>query len=98
MRPTNLEAAFGDIVRNTLRLMQWRSWTIEQSGRPFFLEPRKPLVADPTAAKDSSCSRTATTKRIRSSTAQVSIHPIGKVLLADQLTCYLCRRSIVLPM
>ena len=40
----------------------------------------------------------AITKRIRSSTAQVSIHPIGKALLADQLTCYLCRRSILLPM
>src|SRR3954454_1798103 len=38
------------------------------------------------------------TKRIRSSTAQVSIHPIGKALLADQLTCYPCRRSILLPM
>jgi len=35
---------------------------------------------------------------MRSSIAQVFFHPIGKALLADQLTCYPCRRSILLPM
>src|SRR5512147_1929070 len=37
------------------------------------------------------------TKRIRSSIAQVSLHPIGKTLLADTETCHPCARSILLP-
>src|SRR5512147_944632 len=37
------------------------------------------------------------TKRIRSSIAQVSLHGIGKALLADTETCHPCARSIPLP-
>ena len=107
MRPAYHNADAGDLVRNHLRVMVGHSRAIEQTLYPRIPITSKPFVACFLAHPELPAQRgqrllsrfsAAITKRILSSTAQVSFHPIGKALLADQLTCHPCRRSILSPM
>ena len=67
-------------------MIEWRTRALGKPGKPKGLIPSEPLVADPTTdpevsaqrAIDSSPASAASANRIRSSMAQVSIHPIGR--------------------
>ena len=107
MRPAHRNAALGDLLRHRLRMMQRCPRAIEQT-----LNARLPDSAQAICSRSSGSPRSAGTppqtprpapqppsqSASAHPSAQVSLHPIGKALLADQLTCYPCRRSILLPM
>jgi hypothetical protein len=86
----------------------WRSGARARSSNPAtpasryrssHLYPIRRLIPNRrhSAAIASSPAATASTKRIRSSITQVSRQTIGKALPADQVSCYPCPRSTLLP-
>ena len=101
-RETGLEQP----IRHGLRIASRRPRPVGQPGSTLCLPPSQPL-AEPlsrliskrrhTADTCSSPASTASTKRARSSMTRVSLHGIGKVLLADRMTCHPCRRSECRP-
>ena len=104
MRRAHRKTAVADLIANRVQMIERRPRAIEQTLDPHLLITRKPLVARFSVHTELPgrslqlvplASRAATTKRIRSSTAQVSLYPIGNALLADHSTCHPCRRSIL---
>src|SRR6516165_3934937 len=106
MRPSHLKAALGKVWCNRLRMMPRSSRTVEQARNPFLLEACQPLVPSPTAHTKPPADRRKRFLFLLS--RHHKAHPLfhGTGLLPPhrqgppcrQLTCYPCRRSILLPM
>src|SRR5271170_5553353 len=86
-------------------MMPRRSRAIEQTHSTFLLETRQPFVANPTAYPEPPANPRK--RFLLLAHRHHKFHPLfhgtgllpshRQVLLADQLTCYPCRRSILLP-